>query len=113
MPSLGSNMFMFSLPCLVFGEFPKFKNVKHEVPTAHKLHDKEEVVLSLETRVERREERGFTLKGQDLPLVQSALHVVLLDYDVLLETLNSVRLSRTFVLGQKNLQTTTRTLKIL
>lgn len=78
--------------------------MEHEVSSTHVLHHKEEVFLCLEARVEGREEWGLPLQGQHFPLVESALHVIFLNYQIFLETLDSVHLLGGLVLGQEHLQ---------
>ena len=91
------------VPGLGFGEAAHVQDVEHEVSTADVLHHKEQVLLSLETGVEGCEEWGFPLQCQDLPLVQCTLHVIFLNYQVFLQTLDSVDLLRALVLGQEHL----------
>ncbi len=90
---------------LVLGKPPQLQDMEHEVPAIDVLHDKEEVVPRLETGVEAGEERRLLLQGKHFALVQSALHVILLDDEVLLQALDGVYFTGTLVFGQKHLHT--------
>ena len=80
------------LLCLVFRESPQLQNVEHEVTSIHILHDKEQVLLGVETGVETSEEWRLLLHGQHSTLIQCALHIILLDDEVFLKTLYSIHL---------------------
>ena len=92
-------------PGLTLREPAQFQDVEHEVSSTDVLHDKEEVFLSLEAGVEVDEEWRLALQCQHFPLVESALHIVLLHNQVLLETLDGIHLLRLLVLRQEHLHT--------
>lgn len=66
-------------------KLPGLLDLKHKVAAVDVLHDEEEPVLGLKTRVERRQERVVGGQGQNPLLGHGAFHVIVLDDDVLLE----------------------------
>lgn len=77
--------------------------MEHEIPSRDVLHDKEEMVSGLEAGVESSEEGRLGLHRQHLAFVQSALHIIFLDDQVLLQTLNGVHVTSSLVFRQKHL----------
>jgi len=90
--------------CLVLWEPPQLQNVEHEVASVHILHDKEQVLPGMEARVEAGEKWRLLLHGQHPPLVEGTLHVILLHYQVLLQTLDGIHILGSLVFCQKYLK---------
>ena len=64
--------------------------MEHKVSSVNVLHDKEEVIASLEAGVETCQEWRLLLKCQNLPLIEGAFNVIFLDNEIFLQTLNSI-----------------------
>ena len=77
--------------------------MEHEVSAIDVLHDKEEVVPGLEAGVEAGEKWRLLLHGQHLALVEGALHIILLDDQVLLQALDGVHFTAGLMLSKKHL----------
>lgn len=78
--------------------------MEHEISAIDVLHDKEEVIPSLEAGVKAGQEWRLLLHGKDLTLVQGALYIVFLNDQVLLQALDGVDFLTVLVLSQKHLQ---------
>ena len=77
--------------------------MEHEISTIHILHDEEQVLLGVEAGVEASEEWRLLLHGQHPAFIQRALHVILLDNQILLQALNGVYFLGTLVFSQEYL----------
>ena len=77
--------------------------MEHKISSVNVLHDKEEMVASLEAGVETSEEGRLLLHCQYFPLIQSTLYVIFLDDQVLLQALDGIYLTSAFVFSQEHL----------
>jgi hypothetical protein len=69
-------------------KLPSSLYLEHEVPPIDVLHDEEEPVLGLETRVEGCEEGMGGGEGKDPLLRHRTVHVVILNYHIFLQYLS-------------------------
>ena len=84
-------------------EFARALYLEHEVAAVHELHDEVEAVAGLEGGVERGQVGVVGAEGEDAPLRQRALHVVVLDDHVLLQHLDCEVFAGGLVLRQHDL----------
>lgn len=84
-------------------ELAALLDLEHEVAAVDVLHDEVEPVHRLEARVQLDEERRLGGEREHVLLDESALDVVVLDDDVLLQDLDRVQLVRALALGEHHL----------
>jgi len=85
-----------------FGKSARFLNVKHQIAPVQVLHHEKEMRLGLEGAEQMAEIRMPRRQGENFPLDQRALDVVVLQNDVLLQALYRVNAFRAAQFGQQD-----------